>query len=117
MKWMISTLVLLFAVSLMAQQQGIQPTSPSNDMPSVISQEQAPAMSDSDAQYQIQSLFSTATLFSGSALTTNVSDDSVTLTGNVNNEQQRDEAVRVAQAYAGNRTIVDNLQIAGLSGY
>jgi len=46
MKWMISTLVLLFAMSLMAQQEGIQLTSPSNNMPSAKSEEQLPAKSE-----------------------------------------------------------------------
>ena len=40
-----------------------------------------------------------------------VSDDSVMLTGNVDSKTQHDLAVRIAKANAGNRKIIDKLEV------
>jgi hypothetical protein len=43
----------------------------------------------------------------------NVTDDSIELNGSVPSAKDRDEAKRIAQSFAGNRRVVDNIKVAG----
>jgi BON domain-containing protein len=49
--------------------------------------------------------------YAGSDIQAVVDDQSVTLTGTVKSESQREMALQLAQAYAGNRKIVDRLVV------
>jgi osmotically-inducible protein OsmY len=50
--------------------------------------------------------------YKGSNIQTAVDDQSVTLSGTVTSDMQREWALQFARAYAGNRKIVDKLAIA-----
>jgi BON domain len=50
--------------------------------------------------------------YSGSSIQTAVDDQTITLSGTVTSQQQREMARQLAQAYAGNRRIVDRLVIS-----
>ena len=100
MKWIVATLVLLFAVTLVAQQ---------NDMSTAL------PMSNADVQHEIQSTVSTAPEFNGTNISTQVSDNSVILTGYVVSEQERQQALGFAASVAGDREVVDRIQVGGAS--
>ena len=42
-----------------------------------------------------------------------MSADSVTLSGTVPSQKDRDEAKRIAQSFAGSRKVVDNVKVSG----
>ena len=46
----------------------------------------------------------------------NVTDDSIELNGTAPSAKDRDEAKRIAQSFAGNRKVVDNLKVSGSGG-
>jgi len=98
MKWMIATLVLLFAVTLVAQQQDMMT---------------APSMPNADVRHEIQSTISTAPEFNAANITATVTDNSVVLAGYVTSEQQRIEALNVAASFAGDREVVDHIDVGG----
>lgn len=50
--------------------------------------------------------------YKGSNIQTAVDDQSVTLSGTVTSDMQREWALQLARAYAGNRKIVDKLTVA-----
>ena len=117
MKWMLSILVVLFAVSLMAEQQAIQTPSASN-MPSVPSHEYSAApITNGDIQYQIESNFAASASLNNTKLYATVNDDSVTVTGCVDSQDQHDDALRLANSYAGDRTVVDQISIGSVPGW
>lgn len=68
-------------------------------------------LSTTQAEDQIQEHLKNEPSLAGSDLRAQVDDNSVTLTGAIANEQQRDVAMRIARSYAGNRQIVDKLAI------
>jgi len=67
--------------------------------------------SSSDVQKQIQSALSAESTLRSSNVSVQADDKSVTLTGTVENEQQHVQAVRIAQASASGRQVVDKVQI------
>lgn len=116
MKWIISTFVLLFAVSLMAQpkQQEVAPNSGMGQMNSYATHQ--PAMSNSDVYHQIQSRLSTNSDLTNAEVTATVTDSNVVLSGYVNSQDQVQAAVAIAQAYTNGRELVNNIQVGGLQG-
>jgi BON domain len=50
---------------------------------------------------------------SSSSVAVNVTDDSIELNGSAPSAKDRDEAKRIAQSFAGNRRVVDNIKVAG----
>lgn len=75
---------------------------------------QAPAqqaLSTEQVQQQIQAKLDTEPILKGVQLTVVADDDTVTLRGNVDDEDQHDAALRIAQSYAGDRKIVDKLVV------
>ena len=75
---------------------------------------QAPAqqtLSTEQVQQQIQSKLDTEPILKDVQLTVVADDDTVTLRGNVDDEDQHDAALRIAQSYAGDRKIVDKLVV------
>src|SRR5215831_12379431 len=113
--------LLLFAASLVAQQQG----SPPYSTPPTFPQEQSPTqpmppdtkaplperLNSAEVQQQIQKKLTTEPLLEQNNVKVHVDDDSVVLSGTVDDERQHDLALRIAQSYAGDRRIVDNIQI------
>ena len=51
-------------------------------------------------------------MLSNTRVTASVDGTSVVLAGAVENERERDLAIRIAQSYAGQRRIVDNIAIS-----
>jgi osmotically-inducible protein OsmY len=60
---------------------------------------------------RIEAAFERSAEIEARRLTVNVSDGSVTLTGNVHSAAERDEATRAASAAPGVRLVVDHMVI------
>jgi len=105
MKWMIGTLVLLTAITMVAQQTpqstGFSPA--------------APAVSNGEVRHEIDSTLTTAPEMSNAVVEVTVNDTAVSLDGYVGSQQEHDYALQVAAADAGGRQIVDDLQIGGFN--
>jgi osmotically-inducible protein OsmY len=70
-------------------------------------------LSAADSQDQIQNKLDSEPALNNNDLKATVDDASVALDGTVQNEQQHALAIRIAQSYAGERRIVDNIEIEG----
>lgn len=68
------------------------------------------ATAGSDAQSQIQAALQQQGL---SSVQTNVSADSIELTGTVETGKQKKEAKKIAESYAGGLKVVDHLKVTG----
>lgn len=116
---------LLFAGSLMAQ-QGPPPYSPppystpptfpgqrnpSQPMPPDTKAPPPEALPSADVQRQIQTKLTAEPLLANTSVHATVNDKSLVLSGAVENDQQHDLALRIAESYAGDRRIVDKIQI------
>ena len=66
--------------------------------------------SSHDLQTQIQNAFQQQGL---SGVMVNVTDSAIELTGTVLSNRDRTTAKRIAQSYAGNRKVTDNLTVSG----
>jgi osmotically-inducible protein OsmY len=125
MKRILCGALLLFAALVFAQQQNPPPynTSPTfpgdritperfpPDTKAPLQQELSPA----EIQEQIQKKLDTEPALSSVTLKAAVDDRSVVLTGTVDDERQHDLALRVAESYAGERQIVDKIEVRGRS--
>jgi osmotically-inducible protein OsmY len=70
-----------------------------------------PRVQPSDVKARIEAAFERSAEIEARRLTVNVSDGSVTLTGNVHSAAERDEARRAASAAPGVRLVVDHMVI------
>jgi osmotically-inducible protein OsmY len=70
-----------------------------------------PRVQSSDVKARIEAAFERSAEIEARRLTVNVSDGSVTLTGNVHSAAERDEARRAASAAPGVRLVVDHMVI------
>jgi osmotically-inducible protein OsmY len=70
-----------------------------------------PSVQPSDVKARIEAAFERSAEIEARRLTVNVSDGSVTLTGNVHSAVERDEARRAASAAPGVRLVVDHMVI------
>ncbi len=126
MKHMLCGLTLLFAISAFAQQQGVPPyNSPPTTTPPTFPQDQRPGEplppdtrapgpmepTDAEVQEQIGQKLSSEPQLQNLPLTAKVNNHTIVLTGTVDNEQQHRLALRVAQSYAGQRQIVDKIDV------
>ena len=68
------------------------------------------ASSSADLQTQILNAFQQQGL---SGVMVNVTDSAIELTGTVPSSRDRTTAKRIAQSYAGNRKVTDNLTVSG----
>jgi osmotically-inducible protein OsmY len=112
---------LLFAASLMAQRQGYppygtQPTFPQEHRPMqpMLPDTRAPlpeTLNSVEVQQQIQNKLTTEPLLVQANVKVQVDDAAVVLSGTVDDERQHCLALQIAQSYAGNRSIVDNIRI------
>jgi osmotically-inducible protein OsmY len=70
-------------------------------------------LSDSEVEQQIQKKLSREPSLASTEIGVKIDATSVTLTGSVGTERQRDLALRIAQSYAGQRKVVDKIKIQG----
>jgi osmotically-inducible protein OsmY len=122
MKLIVSRFVLLPVTLMLAQVQG---QSQSQTVSPTFSQEQVPKEQmppDQQAppprlstpekiQQQIEQQLNSEPALQNSKVSVRVDEDLVILNGTVSSEQQRDLALRIAQSYAGDRKIVDKIQV------
>src|SRR3954454_419745 len=123
MKQILFGLVLLATTAMLAQQQGQPPpmappqTTPPTfpqTTPPTFPEERAPRqqtpsdqnapseeLSTTEVQQQIQQGLNSEPMLRNSNVGVHVDENSVILTGNVDNEEQHDLALRIAQSYAG----------------
>jgi len=128
MKYVLSCALLFLATVVFAQQQGQPPpttTLPYQTLPTLSEGRQRPreqmppdtkapppqAMSSERVEQQILDQLNEEPTLSVANIDARVDDDSVVLTGTVDTMAQHDLAVRIAQAKAGDRRIVDKITI------
>ncbi len=73
------------------------------------------AMPDSDLQAQIQNALSKEPTLAGNSPRVTVTPDAILLAGSVNTGKEKVTATRIVQSYAGNKKVVNHLQINGAS--
>lgn len=117
--------LLLFAATTVAQQQVPQPNPPPYSTPPTFPQEQKPTepmppdtkapvpeqMPSADVQDQIQKKLTAEPLLANANVNATADEKSVVLAGTVQDKEQHDLALRIAQSYAGDRKIVDKIEI------
>ena len=108
MKWIIGTLVMLFAVSMVAQQNT---QSGSENLPPAMSY--TTTVPNSTVRHNIQASLDTRGEFDSSNIATTVSGDKVVMEGNALTFGVKDDALQLASKYAGNRQIADDLSVGG----
>ena len=126
MQRILYALALLLSTSVLAQQQGQPPpTSPPYGTPPTFPREQqqtpgqmppdqnAPpnGLSNHEAAQQIQQGLKSEPSLRNSDIAVHVDKKSVVLTGTIQDEEQRDVALRIAHSYSGNRQVIDKLKI------
>jgi hypothetical protein len=125
MKRMLWGLALVFVTSAFAQQQPPTNSPPYTTPPTFPEgrpQQQMPPdtkapppqdLSPSEVEQQIQDKLHREPALANTQIGVKIDATSVTLTGSVDTERQRDLALRIAQSYAGQRKVVDKIKIQG----
>jgi hypothetical protein len=126
MKRALCGLALAFAVSAFAQQQSpmnpppytTPPTFPDDqasrqEMPPDTKAPPPQGLSTAQVEQQIQDKLNREPVLANANVGVKTDDKSVTLTGTVDTDAQHDLALRIAQSYAGDRTIVDKITVRG----
>jgi hypothetical protein len=125
MKRMLWCLALTFVTSAFAQQQPPTNSPPYTTPPTFPEgrpQQQMPPdtkapppqdLSASEVEQQIQDKLHREPALANTQIGVKIDATSVTLTGSVDTERQRDLALRIAQSYAGQRKVVDKIKIQG----
>src|SRR6266576_5470064 len=125
MKRILWGLALVFVTSAFAQQQpptNSPPYTTPPTFPDGTPQQQMPpdakapppqGLSDSEVEQQIQKKLSREPGLANTEIGVKIDATSVTLTGSVDKERQRDLALGIAQSYAGQRKVVDKIKIQG----
>jgi BON domain len=125
MKGIIFGLVLFLSTATLAQQQGQRPpTSPPQSTPPTFPEDRAPrqqmppdqeappqGLSTPKVQRQIQQGLNSEPALRNSNVGVHVDDNSVILSGTVDSENQHDLALRIAHSYAGDRKVVDKINL------
>ena len=125
MKHVLCGLVLLLATVALGQQPGQPPaTAPPQGTPPTFPEDRAPRqpmppdqeappqkLSTPEVQQQIQQGLNSEPALRNSKVRVHVDENSVILTGTVSTEEQHDRALRIAQSYAGDRKIVDKINL------
>jgi BON domain len=128
MKYVLSCVLMFLGVSVLAQQSQPPPptTNPPYETPPTFPEgqqtprgqmppdTQAPppeAMPSQRVEGQIVDQLRAEPTLSGTNVDAKVNDNSVVLTGTVDTVEQRDLAIRIAQANAGDRNIVDRITV------
>jgi hypothetical protein len=127
MKYLTLGVLLLAAQFVIAQQQGPPyETAPNTTPPTFPRDESSPEplppdtkapsheqLSNPELRQQIDDSFSAEPKLAESRLNVSVDDEAVTLTGTVVDEQQHDLAISIVKSHAGDREIVDKIQVQG----
>jgi hypothetical protein len=126
MKLALCGLALAFAVSAFAQQQSpmnpppdtTPPTFPDDqasrqEMPPDTKAPPPQGLSTAQVEQQIQDKLNREPVLANANVGVKTDGKSVTLTGTVDTDAQHDLALRIAQSYAGDRTIVDKITVRG----
>ena len=126
MKHILFGLVPLVATAVLAQQPGPPPTVPPRGTPPTFPEDRAPrqqmppdqeappqgqGLSTPEVQQRIQQGLNSEPMLRNSNVGVHVDENSVILTGTVDSEQQHDLALLIAQSYAGDRKIVDQIKV------
>ena len=120
MKRSLCGLALAFAVSAFAQQSPTNPppyTTPPTfpqDRQQMPPDTKAPPpreLSTAQVEQQIQDKLNSEPALAKTKLGVKADNQSVTLTGTVDTDTQHDLAVRIARSYAGDRKIVDRIEV------
>ena len=119
MKRMLCGLTLAFVASAFAQQPPANPpyttppTFPEGQTPrqGMPPDTKAPPPPTAQVEQQIQDKLNSEPDLANTNMKVKADDESVMLTGTVNTEKQHGLALRIAQSYAGQRKIVDKIQI------
>jgi hyperosmotically inducible protein len=122
MKGMFLGLALVLVGSVFAQQQQpptgtppytTPPTFPPGRMPPDTKAPPPQGLSTPQVQQQIQDKINSEPALANTKVGVMTDDRSVTLTGTVDSEEQRDIALRLARSYSGERKIVNKIKVAG----
>jgi osmotically-inducible protein OsmY len=128
MKYALCCMLVFLGVSVLAQQQGQAPTTtnppyqtpptfpegqqtPNQQMPPDTQAPPPEAMSSQRLEGLIVDKLRAEPSLSGTNVDARVDDNSVVLTGTVESMTQHDLAMRIAQANAGDRHIVDKIKV------
>jgi osmotically-inducible protein OsmY len=117
MRYFLCWLLLMVGALAFAQQQPPSQT-PRGEIPrqQMPPDTRAPAqqqMPSADVAQQIQDKLNTEPGLAKQNVKANVNDTAVILTGTVDNEQQHQMAVRIAESYAGGREVLDRIEVKG----
>lgn len=93
------------------QDPGARPVPP--DMPPDTNAPPARDLSNSEVQDQIQTKLHSEPALDDNRLRVEVTDAEVVVSGTADNEKERDLALRIAESYAGERRVVDKVEIKG----
>lgn len=120
----VCALLLLATPAIVAQQQPQSPppyttpptfpdNNPQTQKPPVLPEQQSQAgeMSSSDIQQQLQQSIAEDPTLSDAKIETKVDDQSIILTGMVQNETQHRKVLATVEPYVGKRKIVDKLMV------
>jgi BON domain len=125
MRCVLCGLLLVLVAAASAQQQqppynrhGTPPTfpqgqPPGQDMPPDTAAPPPQQMSSWQVQQQIQDKLNSEPSLANANVKASVSDSAVILTGVVDSERQHQLVLRIAQSYAGDREILDRIQVQG----
>ncbi len=91
-------------------------SSPAGQSSSASSTTGANGESVDQVKSDIKTAFSNEPTLSSSNITVDATSDTITLSGSAPSEKDRDEARRIAQSFAGNRKVVDNISVSGGAG-
>lgn len=123
MKLLFCTLVVLCTAHSLGQQQGTPPQpqppgmtspgvpTPGRQMPPDMRAPTPGELASPDIQSQLEKAFSRDPVLHGGNVRATVDDQNIVLEGTVENNQQHDAALQLAQTYAGQRRIVDKIVI------
>jgi osmotically-inducible protein OsmY len=116
MRHILCGLLLMFGMLTFAQQQA--PSTPPQGVPRQQmppDTETPPAQQLSSAQVgqQIQDEFKSDPALANENVKANVNDTAVVLMGIVDNENQHQLVLRIAQSYAGDREVLDRIEVKG----
>lgn len=109
-------LLMMGALAFAQQQSPSQPPRgeiPRQQMPPDTRAPAQQQMPSADVAQQIQDKFNTVPALANQNVRANVNDTAVILTGTVENEQQHQMAIRIAQSYAGRREVLDRIEVKG----
>src|SRR6266850_1059938 len=129
----LSAAILVLSVGMFAQQQGRPPydEQPPVQTPPTFPEDHDPGvrpvppnmppdttappreLSNSEVQQQIQNKLSSEPMLKNNQLSAEVTDDEVVVSGTTDSQAERDVALRIAESYAGERPVVNKVEIKG----